>query len=457
MPPSIIAPSPAAVSDIKVHVKSGHVHANIEDALVDARARFAVRNKTSLQMHEEATKSLPGGNTRSLLHTAPFPLYLKKGEDWKVFSEDGDVYTDLVGEMTAGLFGHSQPLIQQTLINTIQNIGLNLGGTTVLESQLASHLSERFSLPLIRFTNSGTEANLHALQAAKYFTGKRKVVVFSGGYHGGCFSFPESEPAVNCVDKEEWIVAEYNDIEDTRRKIEESGDVAAVVVEGMQGHGPYLAGTSTFLQQVQTSAKKVGAVFILDEVMTSRLSGGGLKELEGLEPDIVTMGKYIGGGVTFGCFGGSKEVMRVYDPRENSGLAHSGTFNNNTLTLSAGFVGMSQIYTPDVAREFNAMGDRFREKLQKISEGTKMTVTGRGSLIGIHFLEDGRKELGNYRERKDIKELRELFWFEMMEEGFWVTQRVLLALILGTPWEELERFAGAVEGFLKKYNSLVQL
>lgn len=221
-------------------------------------------------------------------------------------------YTDFVGEMTAGLFGHSHPLLKQTLIDTIQDVGMNLGGTTQFESQHAALLCARFHLDLIRFTNSGTEANLHAINGAKRHTGKRKVVVFTGGYHGGCFSFPEDHPAENCVDRDEWIVAEYNDVADAKRKIEDSGDVAAVLVEGMQGAGPCIVGTHEFLHQVQASAKKAGAVFILDEVMTSRLSGGGLQQLEGLQPDITTMGKYLGGGITFGAFGGSKEVMRVY-------------------------------------------------------------------------------------------------------------------------------------------------
>jgi glutamate-1-semialdehyde 2,1-aminomutase len=107
-------------------------------------------------------------------------------------------------------------------------------------------------------------------------------------------------------------MASYNDVADAQRKIEESGDVAAVLVEGMQGGGPCFVGSNAFLHQIQTSARKVGAVFILDEVMTSRLSAGGLQALEGLSPDVTTMGKYLGGGITFGAFGGREEVMRVY-------------------------------------------------------------------------------------------------------------------------------------------------
>jgi len=359
--------------------------------------------------------------------------------------------------MTAAVFGHSQPRIQQALVSTIQDIGLNLGGTTKFEAQHAALICSRFNLSLMRFTNSGTEANLHAIQGAKRFTGKRKVVVFTGGYHGGCFSFPEDKPAENNVDHHEWIVAEYNDIEDTKRKIEETGDVAAVLVEGMQGHGPCIVGTHEFLHQIQESARKVGAVFILDEVMTSRLSSGGLQKLEGLQPDLTTMGKYLGGGITFGCFGGREEIMRVYDPRDGNALGHSGTFNNNTLGMVAGYVGMSQVYLPDVITDFNAMGDKLRSKLQEISKGTKMTVTGRGTILAIHWLKDGAKELKNYRDRQDDADLRELFWFEIMEEGYWISKRGSIALILGTPWEELERLVSCVEGFLTRHEGLVRL
>jgi glutamate-1-semialdehyde 2,1-aminomutase len=125
--------------------------------------------------------------------------------------------------------------------------------------------------------------------------------------------------------------------------------------------------------------------------------------------------------------------------------------------MVAVYTGMSQVYTPEVARDFNAMGDRFRGKLQELSQGTKMTVTGRGTILGLHFLEDGSKELNSFRDRKDVSQLRELFWLEMMEKGFWVTRRGLIALILGTPWEELERFVQCVAEFLLKYDSLVKM
>lgn len=425
-------------------------------ALEAALHRFAQRNKKSWELHQESIKSLPGGNTRSLLHTPPFPVFLKSGSGYQVISEDGHTYTDLVGEMTAGLYGHSQPLIQNALISTIKNVGMNLGGTTTLESRHAALICNRFNLDLVRFTNSGTEANLHAIAGAGKFTGRRKIVAFTGGYHGGCYTF-NNTPAENCVDMQNWIMATYNDIDDTRRAIEESDDIAAVIVEGMQGRGPCIVGSHTFLKQIETSCKKVGAVFILDEVQTSRLAPGGLQQLVGLTPDITTLGKFLGGGISFGAFGGREEIMGVYDPRKGNALGHSGTFNNNTLGMAAGYTGLSEVYTPDVALEFNAMGERLREELQKVSAGTKMTVTGLGSIMGIHLLEDGKKELSNFNDRHEDSELRRLFWFEMLEAGFWFAERGSVNLILGTPWKELERFSRAVEEWLKRYEELVRL
>jgi len=159
-----------------------------------------------------------------------------------------------VGELTAGLYGHSQPLIQKCLIDTIKNVGLNLGSTIAQEAVHAKLICSRFRLDKVRFTNSGTEANLHALAGARCFTGKRKVVVFLGGYHGGVLSFWNGVQE-NGVDKDEWVIGRYNDVEGAKKLIEQDG-IAAVLVEGMQGAGGCIPGTKEFLMQIQDSAKK---------------------------------------------------------------------------------------------------------------------------------------------------------------------------------------------------------
>lgn len=202
---------------------------------------------------------------------------------------------------------------------------------------------------------------------------------------------------------------------------------------------------------------EVGACFILDEVMTSRLSPSGIQTILDLSPDLTTFGKYLGGGLAFGAFGGRGDIMAVYDPRSPTALAHSGTFNNNTLAMHAGFTGLSEVWKPEVAIEFNKLGDSFREDLQRASKGTKMSVTGRGTLCGIHFSQEGTTDIPCKEAITEDWSLKDLFFMEMMEEGFWITRRGSIALILGTPRSELDRFVGCVEKFLKRHKSLVAL
>ncbi|KAK7521226.1 glutamate-1-semialdehyde 2,1-aminomutase [Phyllosticta citriasiana] len=417
-------------------------------ALEAARARFTARNSNSRRIHDDATRSLPGGNTRTVLHTAPFPVAMKSGRGCHVVDEDGHEFVDFVGEFTAGLYGHSQPVIVETLRQTIESVGLNLGAATAQEVAYARLLCERFRLDRVRFCNSGTEANLHALAAARRFTGRRKVVVFEGGYHGAVLSFGHGV-AANNVDAGNWVLARYNDVDSTQAVIEQTADVAAVLVEGMQGAGGCIPASRHFLHAVQEAATKVGAMFILDEVMTSRLAPGGLQSMVGLSPDLTTMGKYLGGGLAFGAFGGREDVMRVYDPREQDALAHSGTFNNNTLAMHAGFAGLSRVYTPEACVRLTEVGEDLLKRLRAVTEGTKATFTGMGSIMSLHITDSG---VCDAVEREDLKEL---FWLEMMESGFWITRRGMLALILDTPQAELDRFVDAVSAFLERHGELL--
>jgi glutamate-1-semialdehyde 2,1-aminomutase len=191
--------------------------------------------------------------------------------------------------------------------------------------------------------------------------------------------------------------------------------------------------------------------------MTSRLAPGGLQSTMGLQPDLTAFGKYLGGGLAFGAFGGRGDIMSVYDPRSPKSLAHSGTFNNNTLAMHAGHVGLSQIWTPGVAVAFNAFGDGFRADLQAVARGTKMSVTGRGALGAVHFSDGGTAEIACVEDVEENWALKDLFYLEMMEDGFWLTRRGSMALILGTPKSELDRFVVCVERFLERHKALVSL
>jgi len=356
--------------------------------------------------------------------------------------------------MSAGLYSHSPPsAIRAAILSAIDDTGLSLGATSLGEQKLAALLCERFSLARVRMTNSGTEANLYALAAARRFTRKRKVVVFAGGYHGGAFSFPS--PSVTgdmVVDREDFVVVpEYNDpvvAAEVIRRVAEEGTLAAVLVEALQGAGGVIPGDKEFLLALRKTTREAGAVFVLDEVMTSRLAPGGLASELGLEPDLVTLGKYLGGGFSFGAFGGREDVMSVYDPRREDVLAHSGTFNNNTMTMHAGYAGLSEVFTPTVNVEFNQKGDALRERLVAAAKGTKLFFTGKGSMIGVHCADEGLESAKNGSSLKERRDLLDLFWFEMLERGFWFARRGFMALMLGTPDEELDKFVEAVVVFL---------
>lgn len=308
-------------------------------------------------------------------------------------------------------------------------------------------------------TNSGTEANLHALAAARHHTGRRKVVVFSGGYHGALLTFSGGKAAGNTVDRGDFVVVpRYNDLSLARGVIASvGGELAAVLVEAMQGAGGCIPGEAGFLRGVRQAAREAGAVFVLDEVMTSRLAPGGLGVEMGLEPDLVTLGKYLGGGLAFGAFGGREEIMRVFDPRVEGALAHSGTFNNNTLAMCVGRAALGEVFTEAVCVEFNEKGNGFRERLRAVTRGTRLSFTGRGSLIGLHFTDDGVEEIscGEELDGKERPDVRDLFWFEMLEAGFWTTRRGFIAMILGTPDEELDRFVEAVKAFLERHREIM--
>lgn len=180
MSASSIAPLPTATAAINPNANSGSVIAG--DGLEAATPRFVEINIKNLKLYQEA--ALPGRNTRSLLHTALCPVCFKSGKGYQVTSEDGHTYTDLVGELTAGFYGHSHPVMQDALFDPIKYLGLDLGGAVALETRHAAMLCQCFKLNLIRFTISGAQANLHAIQGGKRFTCKNKVVASMGGCHG---------------------------------------------------------------------------------------------------------------------------------------------------------------------------------------------------------------------------------------------------------------------------------
>ena len=437
------------------------VNSDLQSALAEARQAYVERNPKSLARHREAVRAMPGGNTRTTLHNAPFPLTVVRGEGCRLWDADGHEYIDVLGEYTAGIYGHSHPVIRAAIDRAL-NHGWNYAGRNAYEARLAQLIVDRIpSIELVRFTNSGTEGNVMALAGARVFvqrTGRtqaRKVMVFHGGYHGGVLYFVSGGSPVNLP--YEFVVAPYNDVEGTRTLFAEHGaEIFAVLVEPMQGSHGCLPGDPAFLAMVRAETRTRGIVLIFDEVMTSRLAPGGLQEKLSITPDMTTLGKYIGGGMSFGAFGGRRDIMELFDPTRPDSLPHAGTFNNNVLTMAAGVAGYGEIYTPAAAEALNARGEKIRGRLNAICRkaGVGFQFSGIGSMM------TGHATARPIRTAADIaagsQDAKELFFFDMSAAGIWIARRGFAALNIMIGDAEADRFVSAVEEFVAARQALLK-
>src|SRR5215469_7082495 len=416
-------------------------------AVEQARARYALARPRTKELHERARDVLPGGNTRTVLYHPPFPLRIARGWDAVLADVDGHEYVDLLGEYSAGLYGHSHPVVIKAMTDALAE-GISRGAHTRYEVDLAEAVCARFaSIERVRFTNSGTEANLMALSAARAYTGRDQIMAFRGGYHGGLLTFKSGPSPVNAP--YDVLLADYNDPEQATRLIRDNaGSVACVLVEPMLGSAGCIPGDAAFLAGLREAATEAGALLIFDEVMTSRTGGGGLQGRLGITPDLTTLGKYIGGGSSFGAFGGRADVMELFDPGRPGALPHAGTFNNNVLSMAGGYAGLTQVYSPDVAERHTAKGDDLRDQLaRRFGEaGAPFQVTGVGSLLAIHPVPTpvtSPDDLAGCDQR-----LLELLFLDLLELGYYMAPRGYMALSLALASGQLEGFLRAVERVL---------
>jgi glutamate-1-semialdehyde 2,1-aminomutase len=419
---------------------------DIAAALAEAEVLYRERNPRSLAQHREACAAMPGGNTRSAIHVDPFPLTIARGEGARLWDIDGHEYVDFLSEFTAGIFGHSHPAIRKAIEGALDQ-GLNFGAHNMTEARFAAAICARFpSIELVRFTNSGTEANLMAVSAARAITGRPKILVFYGGYHGGVFYFRGRGSALNAPF--EYLLGKYNDLAAVEELVQpHRNELAAILIEPMQGTTGCIPADRSFLAGLRAMADETGALLIFDEVMTSRLAPGGLQEAHGILPDLTTLGKYVGGGMSFGAFGGRADLMERFDPRRPDAFQHAGTFNNNVLTMNAGLVGLTEIYTPERARALNAAGERLREQLNTVARqhGLAMQFTGLGSMIAVHMT-DAPIRSQDDAERGNAA-LRDLFYFDLLARGIWFAKRGMFALSLALDEADSDKLVEAVEEF----------
>jgi glutamate-1-semialdehyde 2,1-aminomutase len=363
-------------------------------AASEVRERYERTTSRSHALWDRAVDSLPGGNTRTTIFHDPYPVYLARGAGCRVVDVDGVERIDFINNYTSLVLGHCHPRVVEA-VREQAGMLMSAAAPNELEVELAETIRERLpSIEQLRFANSGTEATMLALRAARAFTGRGAIAAFAGAYHGShdyAASVPASPtappggPGVPRAVAETVVVCPFNDGERTRDVLAAHlDDLAAVIVEPVLGAGGVVPATTEFLSSLRELTSEAGALLVFDEVISYRVGRGGAQGRYGIEPDLTTLGKVIGGGLPVGAFGGRGDVMALFDPRSRDGIGHGGTFNANPLTMAAGLATLSEL-TPACYEELEALTEGL---VRRLAELPPLSVRHVGSLFRIAVGDD---------------------------------------------------------------------
>ena len=334
----------------------------------------------SIALFEEAKKYIPGGvnsPVRAFKSVGGTPLFIERGEGSRIFDADKNEYIEYVGSWGPHLFGHNPKFIIDALKSALEN-GTSFGAPTELEIKMAKLITELVpSIEKIRMVNSGTEATMSAIRAARGFTNRNKFIKFEGCYHGHAdyflikagsgaltFGVPTS-PGVTAANAADTLVADYNYINSVKTLIHENkNEIAAIIIEPIAGNMGVVPASKEFLAELRDICTEEEIVLIFDEVMSGfRVAKGGAQEVYGIKPDMTTFGKIIGGGLPVGAFGGRKDIMDTLAPV--GPVYQAGTLSGNPLAMSAGIAALTHI------KENKNLYNILEEKSQYLEDGIK--------------------------------------------------------------------------------------
>ncbi len=408
-------------------------------ALIDA---YLARTPGSRVLFERATQSIPGGSTRTTIFNPPYPPYLARGEGLRTWDVDGNEYRDFLANYTSLILGHAHPAVVEAVERQVR-LGSAFAAPTEVEIELAEEIRGRLpSVERIRFTNSGTEATMFAIRAARAFTGRPLLAKFARAYHGTHDTALAGTPGVpdgisNLVVELPWDDAEGVEAAFVGR----AADVAAIIVEPVQGAGGVRPASPTFLRFLRDYADRIGAVLIFDEIIAFRIGPNGAQGVFGVRPDLTTLGKIIGGGYPLAAFGGRADIMDRFDARRSGALSHGGTFNGNPVGAAAGLATLRYL-TPDRYDRLARLGERFRTRLADAIAvgGLDARVAGVASLFqvfgGPTLVGDGGLSA------------TETLFLGLLVDGFHLAPRGMGAISTPTTEADVDALADAIVGRL---------
>ena len=402
----------------------------------------------SKNLFEEAKKYIPGGvnsPVRAFKSVGGDPLFIKKGSGSKIYDVDGNEFIDYIGSWGPHIFGHNPSFIKAALLNAIEN-GTSFGAPTELEVKIAKLITELVpSVEMVRMVNSGTEATMSAVRAARGYTGKDKIVKFEGCYHGhadfflikaGSGALTLGIPTSSGVTKSnaaDTLIADFNNIESVKNLIKANkNEIAAVIIEAIVGNMGVVKADDKFIKELRTLCDEEKIILIIDEVMTGfRVAKGGAQEVLGIEADLSTFGKIIGGGLPVGAFGGRKEIMEMIAPA--GPVYQAGTLSGNPLAMSAGFAALNYIKeNPDIYNKLEEKSSYLeagiKENLKQINK--KLTLNRAGSMLTLFFTKEEVKDF-NSAVKSDAK-LYGKYFHEMLKRGVYLPPAQFEAFFVST-------------------------
>lgn len=402
----------------------------------------------SEKLFEEAKKYIPGGvnsPVRAFRGVGGNPLFIKRGYGSKIEDVDGNQYVEYIGSWGPHLFGHNPAFIKNALSKAI-DLGTSFGAPTELEVSMAKLITELVpSVEMVRMVNSGTEATMSAVRAARGYTGKEKFIKFEGCYHGHADYFlikagsgaltlgVPTSPGVTKGNAADTLMGDFNHIDSVKKLVQSNkGQIAAVIIEPVAGNMGVIEMKKEFLRELKQICQEENIVLIFDEVMTGfRVAPGGAQEILGVKPDLTTFGKIIGAGLPVGAFGGKKEIMEMISP--SGPVYQAGTLSGNPLAMSAGLAALN--YIKDHPEIYKTLEDKsayleqgMKENLKNL--GKNYAWNRIGSMMCMFFTEE---LVTDYQSAvKSDTALYGRYFHEMLTRGIYLAPAQFEAMFVST-------------------------
>jgi glutamate-1-semialdehyde 2,1-aminomutase len=424
---------------------------------------YALRTPISKTLYERAKKVLPAGVSYGIRYFEPYPFFTARARGSKLYDVDGNEYVDFWLGHAALILGHSPKEVVKAVKKQVEE-GTHYGTSHALEIALAEQVAKMVpSVQMVRFTNSGTEANMYATRLARTFTGRDTIAKFEGGWHGGYdalhvgvkqpFDVPESAGLTRGA-LQDTVLLPFNDLEGVEKRLRNK-QPASIVIEPVLGAGGAVPAEKEFLKGLREFCDMNDILLIFDEVITGfRLAPGGGQQFYGVRPDITVLGKILGGGFPVGAFCGSKKIMERVDDivcKRPHYSFHGGTFAGNPVTMVAGLTTLKILEDGKVTSRLNRLGDEIRKRLQRMFDkhSVDAQVIGSGSLFNVHFT---KERIGDALAvfRADKKRLLE-YNQTLMAKGIFFLPGHCGALSTAHSEADLEKLFNGTEDYLRHY------